>query len=83
MLKIVMLNMRYLTVECEGQIAPRQLLDTIDLFLSLASGHSIIDGLHSNLKVHRLICSYLVLGTTSSWAKASKGLSTSALSKKN
>ena len=83
MLKVVMLNMRYLTVECEGQIAPGQLLDTIDLFLSLASGHSIIDGLHSNLKVHRLICSYLVLGTTSSWAKASKGLSTSALSKKN
>ena len=81
-LKIQMLNMRYLTVQSEGQIAPQILLDTIELFLSLASGSAIIDGLKCSLKVHRLICSYLLLGSSSSWAKASNRSATSVSSKK-
>ena len=74
-LKIVMMNMRYLTVQCEGQIDPQSLLDTIDFLLYFASGSAIIDGLKCNLKIHRILCSYLLLGTSSSWAKAMKGSS--------
>lgn len=71
-LKTLMLNMRYLTAECGGQTSPENLIQTIDLLLSLAAGAAIIDGLKNNLRVHRLICSYLLLGNSNSWTKASK-----------
>lgn len=71
-LKVLMLNMRYLTAQCEGQISPESLINTVDLLLSLAAGTAIVDGLKSNLKVHRLICSYLLMGNSGSWSKASK-----------
>lgn len=71
-LKVLMLNLRYLTGQCEGQIAPNDLLRTLDLLLSLANGDAIIDGLKTKLKLHRLICSYLLVGTSNSWSKALK-----------
>jgi hypothetical protein len=71
-LKALMLNLRRMTAQCEGQIAPNELLRTLDLLLSLANGDAIIDGLKNTLKVHRLICSYLLVGTSNSWSKASK-----------
>lgn len=71
-LKVLMLNLRYMTAQCEGQIAPNDLLRTLDLLLSLANGDAIIDGLKNTLKVHRLICSYLLAGTSNSWSKALK-----------
>jgi hypothetical protein len=71
-IRIFMLNMRYFTVQCEGQIDPKYLLDSIDLLLSFACGKSSIDGLNCGVKVQRLICSYLLIGTTNAWAKAIK-----------
>jgi hypothetical protein len=71
-LKVLMLNLRHMTAQCGGQIAPNELLRTLDLLLSLANGDAIIDGLKNTLKVHKLICSYLLVGTSNSWSKASK-----------
>ena len=71
-LKVIMLNMRYLTVQCGGQIDPQNLLDTVNFLLLIANGSVIIDGLKCNMKICRIICSYLLLGTSSSWTKANK-----------
>jgi hypothetical protein len=71
-IRIFMLNMRYFTVQCEGQIDPKYLLDSIDLLLSFACSDFSIDGLNCGVKVQRLICSYLLIGTTNAWSKANK-----------
>lgn len=71
-IRFFMLNMRYFTVQCGGQIDPKLLLDSIDLLLLFACGNFSIEGLNCGVKVQRLISSYLLIGTTNSWAKANK-----------
>ena len=69
-IKVLMMNLRWLTVDCEGQIAPIMLIEMFDLLVRFATGHVSFLGLNCGLKVHRMIVSYLLIGSSNSWSKA-------------
>jgi hypothetical protein len=67
-LKVYVPNMRALTVASDGSISPMDIIETIDMLLAIAAGKCFFDGLGLG-KFNRTIVSYLLVGSSTSWAK--------------
>ena len=72
-LRVFMLNLRYLTIECDGVLPPSILLFKIDWLIGFATGANRFSRLSGDgsLKCQRLICRYLLRGSVNDWLKAS------------
>lgn len=59
-LKIIVVNLRALTLECQGTRSPRELLETINLLLALANGELQVSHPLDNPRIARIVVSFLL-----------------------